>query len=407
MWSGRGVLWVSVSLLVHAALYAVLEERAAGSFVAEPPALWMEAAAPPPAPPPPPEPPPIVRPEPPRAPARTARAPRAAKQEATPEPAAPQVTAPVVDGESSVAVTDGDGAHAIGSTGGPSDGTGRGSGSGAGDVVEVERKAGPPQLSLWIDSASIDRLALARPTLALLMAVPGYADVLRGSGIRPLVDLQRVRVRLMGLAADRLMIAGVHHEGSAALVSAAERVAAMRDQAPVWRGDDAFRATSWVDGSAADRGLAVHGGAFVIAPREALPALLGARATEASVQAASSLRERVISVIAIEDAARYVPEVDACSLQSLRISVAATGASPRMTLAAQYKTAALASAAPACLRAIGGELSAQMPTFMAWLARAEVREGNASAQLSMGVNSNEIEKLFSELAWALRSARRA
>src|SRR5690349_17448101 len=102
MWSGRGVLWVSVSLLVHAVLYAALEERAAGSFEEEPPALWMEASVPP-APSPPAPPAPIVQPEPPRAPARTARAPRAAKQDAPPEPAAPRVTAPVVDGESSVA----------------------------------------------------------------------------------------------------------------------------------------------------------------------------------------------------------------------------------------------------------------------------------------------------------------
>jgi murein L,D-transpeptidase YcbB/YkuD len=220
------------------------------------------------------------------------------------------------------------------------------------------------------------------------------------------LDLQRLRLRLSGLQPERLIVAGVHHEGDQALVAAAERVAAMRDQAPVWRGDDDFRATSWVDASATDRGLAVHGGAFVIAPRQAMSELLGRSATEDSVQAVSRLRDRVLTLITIEDAARYLPQLDTCELQALRISVADSGGSPRLTLAAHYKTASLANDAPACLQKLDREL-AQLPTLLAWLARAQVSEGGASAQLSMGVNSNDIEKLFNELAWALRSARRA
>jgi hypothetical protein len=151
----------------------------------------------------------------------------------------------------------------------------------------------------------------------------------------------------------------------------------------------------------------VHGGAFVIAPRQALPELLGKSATEDSVQAVSRLRDRVLTLITIEDAARYLPQLETCELQALRISVADSGGSPRLTLAAHYKTASLANDAPACLQRLGPELGAQLPTLLAWLVRAQVGEGGASAQLSTGVNSNDIEKLFNELAWALRSARRA
>jgi hypothetical protein len=311
----------------------------------------------------------------------------------------------VVDGPSSVAVAEGDGASAIGSTGGPSEGGGTASaGGGAG---EAQRKAGPAQLSMWLELAAVERMALARPTLGLLMAVPGYADILRGSGIRPLIDLQRVRVRLSGLTPERLMIAGVHHQGATALVAAAERVAAMRDAVPQWRGDDDFRATSWVDGSATDRGLAVHGGAFVIAPRTALPELLGAKATAERVQGVSKLRERAIALIAIEDAARYLPSVDACALQAVRISFADGADSPRLSLAAHYETASRARGARNCLGSLASELAAQMPVLSSWLVRAAANEGGASAQLNMGVNSNDIEKLFNELAWAIRAARRA
>jgi hypothetical protein len=404
----RGVLWVSLSLVLHAAVFAVVVLRAPElpASVAET-ELWMEAAPPAIAePPPPPAPPPDATPPSP-APSRSSRAPRAPKAVTPPVAAAPELTAPVVDGPSSVAVTAGDGANAIGSTGGSSDGTGRGQASAGSGAREAERKAGPAQLSLWVEPARLEGLALARPTIALLMAMPGYADILRGSGIRPLLDLQRLRLRLSGLQAERLIVAGVHHSGNEALVAAAERVAAMRDQAPVWRGDDDFRATSWVDGTATDRGLAVHGGAFVIAPRQAMPELLGRGATEESVQAVSRLRDRVLALITIEDAPRYLPRLDACELQALRISVADAGGSPRMTLAAHYKTASLANDAPACLQKLHPELGAQMPTLLAWLARAQVSEGSGSSQLSTGVNSNDIEKLFNELAWALRSARRA
>jgi hypothetical protein len=240
----RGVLWVGLSLVLHAALFAVVVLRAPELPVtAAAPELWMEAA-PPPVAEPPPAPPPVVTPPSP-APTRSARAPRAPKSAAPPVSAAPELTAPVVDGPSSVAVTAGAGVNAVGSTGSPSDGRGRASTGGG--AHEAERKPGPAQLSLWLEPARLDSLALARPTIALLMAMPGYADVLRGSGIRPLLDLQRLRLRLAGLAPERLVVAGVHHEGDRALVAAAERVAAMRDQAPVWRGDDDFRATSWVD----------------------------------------------------------------------------------------------------------------------------------------------------------------
>jgi len=402
----RCVLWVSLSLVLHAALFAVVVRRAPEPPVSAPQTeLWMEAALPAVAPPPPPPPPVVTPPSP--APSRSSRAARAPKSAAPPVAAAPEVTAPVVDGPSSVAVAPGDGANAIGSTGGPSDGVGRGHASAGGGAQEEERRAGPAQLSLWLEPARLDGLALARPTIALLMAMPGYADILRGSGIRPLMDLQRLRLRLSGVQPERLIVAGVHHAGDAALVAAAERIAAMRDQTPVWRGDDDFRATSWVDGSAIDRGLAVHGGAFVIAPRQAMPELLGRSATEESVQAVSRLRDRVLTLITIEDAARYLPQLDSCELQALRISVADAGAGPRMTLAAHYKTASLANDAAACLQKVGPEVGDQMPTLLAWLARAQVGEGSGSAQLTIGVNSNDIEKLFNELAWALRSARRA
>jgi hypothetical protein len=248
-------------------------------------------------------------------------------------------------------------------------------------------------------------LALVRPGTAVLMSMPGYRDMLRGSNIRPFVDLQRLRITLDGVAPERLTVAGVHVAGEPAVAAAARRVAAMRQQEPIWRGDSQLRATSWVDGSGVDRGLAVHDGAFVIAARDSLPALLGSGEGE-RVTGMSRLRERVVLVVSIEDAARYLPSLQACALQALRVSIAASGDRPQLSVRGDYKAASFANAAPACLRGLGGD-AAQLTVLIAWLSRAESAAGSYSTKLNSGVTSEEIQQLLDELAWALRTAGRA
>ena len=406
----RAVPWVATSLVLHGLVFAAIARSATWRAPSSQPPAWMEATLPLPESPQPPEPPVPTPPTPPEPVRRTHKAERAApapKKSSVPESSAPPLTAPVVDGPSSVSVAPGDGARAIGSTSGQGDGAGSAREGERGGTGEAERKLGPAQLSLWLEPAKLDRFALARPAIALLMAVPGYADVLRGSGIRPLLDLARLRVRVMSLAPERLLIAGVHSAGEQALVAAAERVAAMRDRAPEWRGDSELRATSWVDGLDADRALALQGGAFVIAQRSALPQLLGSSAGAQRVAEASQLRERVFVLLSLEDAPRYLPRTEACALQALRVSIAESGDAPRIALTAHYKTASLANAAPACLRNLPPELRESMPTILGWLAQATAHERASSAQLTTGVTSEEIQKLFDELAWALRTARRA
>jgi hypothetical protein len=125
------------------------------------------------------------------------------------------------------------------------------------------------------------------------------------------------------------------------------------------------------------------------------------------VQAVSKLRDRVLALIAIEDAPRYLPSVEACALQALRISLAEVAGGVRLSLAVHYQTASRAREGSDCLGSQAAELTVQMPVLSSWLARAQFREGTASGQLDAGVHGSEVEKLFSELGWALRRARRA
>jgi hypothetical protein len=401
-------VWALASAALHAMLVVASPFRQPHALAsARAPSVWMESLPPEPEPPPPAAPEPPVQP-PPQKPRRVAPAPAPAKvaKTVTTEAAAPS---PPVEDDAALGLPTGEGTLAIGREGtgaGTGEGSGRGGGTGHGTgeaTAEPERKQGPAQLSLWIDPSAFVRMGLMRPAIALLMSVPGYRDTLRGSGIQPFSDLQRLRIRMAGLAPERLAVAGVHTGGEPALVGVAERVAAMRNRQPVWRGDADLRATSWVDGSGVDRGLAVHGGAFVIAERSAMPAMLGAGGPADGVASLSRMREHVVVLLTIEDAARYLPVVQPCALQSLRVSVAESGGRYRMTVNAHYRAASVADRAPSCLRALGAG-AAEISNLVDWLARARSAPGSFSASLQLEVTNDDVEELLDQLAWALRSA---
>jgi hypothetical protein len=397
-------VWAFASAALHALVVVASPFRQPHALAsARAPSVWMESLPPEPEPPPPAAPQPPVPPTP-QKPRRVAPAPAkvaktTATQDAAPSPPAEDVAAG--------GLPTGEGTLAIGREGtGSGTGEGRGSGTGLGTgeaTAEPERKQGPAQLSLWIDPPAFVRMGLMRPAIALLMSVPGYRDTLRGSGIQPFSDLQRLRIRMAGLAPERLAVAGVHTGGEQALVGVAERVAAMRNRQPVWRGNADLRATSWVDGSGVDRGLAVRGGAFVIAERSAMPAMLGAGGPADEVASLSRMREQVVVLLTIEDAARYLPVLQPCALQSLRVSVAESGSRSRMTVNAHYRAASFADRAPSCLRALG-DGAAAISDLVDWLARAQSAPGSFSASLQLEVTNDDVEELLDQLAWALRSA---
>jgi hypothetical protein len=171
----------------------------------------------------------------------------------------------------------------------------------------------------------------------------------------------------------------------------------------VWRGDSDLRATSWVDGSGVDRGLALREGIFVIAARADLPEMLGSDAASKRVAELSKMREGAVMLLTIEDAARYVPRLRECEAQALRLSVAASDHGYRMALTAQYKNASLAKQAQACVRTLE-PTQAGIPRLMDWIARARSTAGSYSTNLQTEVDSDDVQELLGELAWLLRSS---
>jgi hypothetical protein len=396
-----------ISVLVHATIIGVLLARAPlwASDASDAHPTWMEAVEQPPAVVP------VAPPAPPAAPAHVLR-PRVAKSR--PVGVARAAPAPGATG-----IPDGRGTLAMGAEGNSSVANSSedpADSQGSEDVAtpapaqpppaETERTPRPAQLSLWIDRKAFEHSVLVRPGIAILSSVPGLRDLLRGSDIRPFYDLDRLRITLTDLTPQALVVAGVHTKGEQGVREAAKRIAAMRQREPVWRGDSKLQATSWIDGSGLDRGLAMHDAAFLIGARESLPGLLGDAVSDDRVDSLSRLRKRVVFALAIEEVSRYVPVLSACALQALRVSIASTVAdSHRMSLQAEYETSNAARESPRCFAGLG-DRAAPLSALVAWLAQAPSTPGSFSAHFNSGITNDEIQALLDELAWVLRSAGR-
>lgn len=410
MQTKRGTVWgwAVASAALHAGLIIACMARPPKLWAAtEPRSVWMEAVVQaPPSRAPRPEPTPVPVPEkvtktPPKAP--RAKAVRVSVTGAAHSGAPSGATLGVANtGDNTLHSLTGSGTLAVGV--GPAAGSGNGAGTSAGDTgaPAVPRIVGPARMSVWMDTQALVRMALVRPGTAFLSAVPGYRDVLRGSGIDPFSDLSSLRISLGELSQAQLLVAGHHAKGEDALRQAAQRVASMRNAVPIWRGDADLRATSWVDGTGVDRGFAVHGGAFVIAARTALPALLGTSAPGQQVSSMSSMREHVVLSLTIEAGRRYLPALRDCVPQALRVAIAAEGGRYRLAMTASYETVTLAQHANTCLRALPTSAN-QLTNLVAWLARAESNPNSLTTSLRTEAANADIEQLLSELAWVLRA----
>lgn len=241
-------------------------------------------------------------------------------------------------------------------------------------------------------------MVIVRSPSALLGTLPGYRDMLRGSDINAFANLERLRIFLPDISARQLTLAGMHAGGEPELMRAAERVAASRAQSTIWRGGSALRGTAWIDGSGYDRGLAVHGNAFLIGPRGALPRLLGDEAPGERVAELSKTRRGVLLLLELHAVDRYLPALQPCGLQSLRISVSVA---QRLSVRARYASASQAAEAGTCLTRLSGA-SSELRLLRELLGRASPARHDELSLLNTGVTHEEIARLLDELCWSLR-----
>lgn len=354
--------------------------------------FWMESA-PPPEPEPEPE-----KPPPPQPPTETAPAQKPKVQRGPAKPRLPTVA--TVSTQTGLSIEATDASQTASGQGSDAGGTATDAAAYGGSVPA--RSKPTPQFSLWLRPPELQQLVIVRAPTALLQAVPGYRALLRGSDVAAFSNLDRLRVFLPGLSAERLVLAGVHSGGEAEVVRAAERVASTRERVPTWRGSSELRAAAWIDGSGFDRGLAVHGAAFLIGGRAQLPGLLGEQAPGTRVDKLSLTRPEVLFSAVLRNVEHYLPVLASCQLRTLSISITRA---LRISLSAELDTDADASRVRVCAANSGD--SSELRYLSELLGQAVVEPGRARMRLNTGATSEEISRLLDELCWALRRITRS
>ena len=152
----------------------------------------------------------------------------------------------------------------------------------AGHSLQPEQLPPGSQIALRVAFARLRGRPLAPEVSALLAAIPEWREALRGSGVRPLEDLDQVLVAHPGATLpggwpdpSRFAIAGAYRQGKEAIERIAERMAQRRSEPLQRRRIAGHPALRWRDDSNHERWVVPFpGGRFLLAARQDLPALL-------------------------------------------------------------------------------------------------------------------------------------
>jgi hypothetical protein len=135
----------------------------------------------------------------------------------------------------------------------------------------------PPgqQIALRLDVATIHASAVGGEVARLLAVLPDWVSLLDGSGIDPLVDLDRILITTPNLQRSRIIAAGRATGGAAAIRAAAETLAASRGLEARWREEEGVELADWHDGDRVARIVALIGPRhFVVCRPVDLPRVL-------------------------------------------------------------------------------------------------------------------------------------
>ena len=267
--------WVALSLAVHALLFLVLSgfERGRGLELELPREIELgmselkpgdPGAAPEPAPaaPPPPE------------PVRPARPKHAARPQplddgafaldagvaAQPEPDQQERDAAVALG--APGGVDGGAPNVASGSGSSLLGGGLGLGFGSGGFGNGSGGGGPPGavIGLHADLERIGASSLVLETQALLALIPGWQDVLAGSGLDPASDFARVFVATPSLERGSLLVSARVRGGRRTIASAVDKLARERGQPAAFADSAGLQVAPWRSRGPTARVAALLGG---------------------------------------------------------------------------------------------------------------------------------------------------
>lgn len=115
------------------------------------------------------------------------------------------------------------------------------------------------QLALRLDMGRLRQSAVANDVRALIAAVPDWQELLGGSGIDPLNDLERVLIATPNRLRSRILVAGRHVHDEAFTRAAVDRMAAARGTQATWATQDGVQVAPWANEGNTPRVLALLG----------------------------------------------------------------------------------------------------------------------------------------------------
>lgn len=131
------------------------------------------------------------------------------------------------------------------------------------------------QIALWLDIVQIRNSPLAANVEALLDATPDWQALLRGSGIEPIRDLDRLLVASPNLDRSRWVMAGKHHHSDEWTRTTVERMAAEHGERAAWQERDGIPVAPWYHDDDTPRLVGILGPHhFVISRPRDLPRVL-------------------------------------------------------------------------------------------------------------------------------------
>ncbi|MCA9578446.1 MAG: hypothetical protein R3B40_20745 [Polyangiales bacterium] len=113
------------------------------------------------------------------------------------------------------------------------------------------------QLALRLDMARLRQSVVAEDVRALIAAVPDWQELLGGSGIDPLTDLERVLIATPNRYRSRIMVAGRHVHDEAFTRAAVDRMAAARGTTATWSTREGVPVAPWANEGETPREVAL------------------------------------------------------------------------------------------------------------------------------------------------------
>ncbi|MBK8409808.1 MAG: hypothetical protein IPL19_17735 [Sandaracinaceae bacterium] len=113
------------------------------------------------------------------------------------------------------------------------------------------------QLALRLDMGRLRQSAVANEVRALIAAVPDWQELLGGSGIDPLNDLERVLIATPNRYRSRILVAGRHVHDEAFTRAAVDRMADARGTQATWATQDGVQVAPWANEGNTPRVLAM------------------------------------------------------------------------------------------------------------------------------------------------------